>query len=92
LDRDLTGRFGSESYAAEELIAEMGSAFLCAKLNITNSPRPDHAQYIDHWLKIMKADKKAVFTAASAASKASDYLEDRLNGQMNLKGERYHVT
>jgi len=77
LNRDLSGRFGSESYAAEELIAEMGAAFLCAKLGVTNAPRADHAQYIEHWLKIMKADKKAIFTAASAASKAADYLEEQ---------------
>lgn len=80
LARDLSGHFGSESYAAEELIAEMGAAFLCAKLGVTNAPRADHAQYIEHWLNIMKADKKAIFTAASAASKAADYLEEQFAG------------
>jgi antirestriction protein ArdC len=58
----------------EELIAELGAAFLCASLNITLDPRPDHAAYIDSWLKVLKSDKKAVFTAASQASQAVDYL------------------
>ncbi|MEZ5801871.1 MAG: zincin-like metallopeptidase domain-containing protein [Rhizobiaceae bacterium] len=74
LDRDLTGRFGSESYAAEELVAELGAAFLCGDLGITPEPRADHAQYIAHWLKILKDDKKAVFTAASKASEAANWL------------------
>ena len=58
----------------EELVAEPGAAFLCAALAITPEPRADHAAYIDHWLRVMKGDKKAIFTAASAAAKASDYL------------------
>lgn len=74
LDRDLSGRFGSDSYAMEELVAELGAAFLCAELGITVAPRPDHAAYLANWLKVLKADKKAVFTAASAASRAADYL------------------
>jgi antirestriction protein ArdC len=72
LDRDLNGRFGGESYAAEELIAELGAAFLCATLGVTAKLR--HASYIANWLKVLKDDKRAVFTAASAASKAADYL------------------
>ncbi len=75
LDRDLGMRFGKESYAAEELIAELGAAFLCADLSVTPSLRDDHAQYIDHWLKIMKVDKKAIFTAAARANKALEYLQ-----------------
>jgi len=51
-----------------------GAAFLCADLGITLEPRPDHAAYIDSWLKVLKADKKAIFTAASQAAKATDYL------------------
>ena len=58
----------------EELVAELGSAFLCADIGISPQPRPDHAAYVDHWLKVLKADKKAIFTAASQASKAADYL------------------
>ncbi|CAB3802777.1 DNA primase TraC [Paraburkholderia ultramafica] len=74
LDRQLGKRFGDEAYAAEELIAEMGSAFVCAQLGITPEVREDHASYLDHWLKVLKADKKAIFTAASQAQRACDYL------------------
>lgn len=72
--REFGERFGDDAYAMEELVAEMSAAFLCADLGITAEPRPDHAAYIDHWLRIMKGDKKAIFTAASAAAKASDFL------------------
>ena len=73
-NRDLKGRFGSESYAMEELVAELGAAFLCGHFNISSSPRQDHAQYLTHWLSIMKSDKRAIFTAASKASQAVDFL------------------
>lgn len=74
LDRDLGHRFGSEAYAMEELIAELGSAFLCADLGLDTAPRPDHAAYVAHWLKVLKADKRAIFTAASQADKAARFL------------------
>ena len=74
LDRDLSGRFGSEAYAAEELVAELGAAFLCADLELTNQPRPDHAAYVASWLKVLKADSRAIFTAAAKAQEAADYL------------------
>ncbi|MDR5769658.1 zincin-like metallopeptidase domain-containing protein [Caballeronia sp. LZ028] len=74
LDRQLGKRFGDDAYAAEELIAEMGAAFVCAQLGLTPEVRDDHAAYLDHWLKVLKADKKAVFTAASQAQKACDFL------------------
>lgn len=74
LDRDLTGRFGNEAYAVEELIAELGAAFLCADLGITPTPREDHASYIRNWLTVLKSDKKAIFTAASKASEAANWL------------------
>jgi antirestriction protein ArdC len=67
-------RWGDEGYAIEELVAELGAAFLCADLNITPSIREDHAAYIGHWLKILKDDKRAIFSAASHASKAAEYL------------------
>ena len=73
LDRDLTGRFGSEAYAAEELIAEMGSAFLCAQLGIELEGL-QHPQYLENWLKVLKGDKRAIFTASSKAREASEYL------------------
>jgi antirestriction protein ArdC len=74
LDRDLSGRFGNEAYAVEELVAELGAAFLCADLSITNTPRPDHAAYIANWLEVLRQDKRAIFTAARKASQATDYL------------------
>lgn len=74
LNRDLTGRFSSESYILEELVAETGAAFLCAELGLSAEPRQDHAQYLMHWLRVMKADKKAIFTAAAKASEAARYL------------------
>ena len=74
LNRDLSGRFGKEAYAMEELVAELGSAFLCAEHHITPQPRPDHAAYIANWLQVLKDDKRAIFTAASKASQASQYL------------------
>ena len=67
-------RFGDSGYAMEELVAEIGSAFLCADLEITPEPREDHAAYIESWLKALKNDKRAVFTAASHAQRATDYL------------------
>jgi antirestriction protein ArdC len=72
--RELGKRFGDAAYAMEELVAELGAAFLCADLGITAGPRADHAQYLDHWLGVMKADKKAIFTAASKASEAAAFL------------------
>ncbi len=72
LDRDLRNRFGSEAYAREELIAELTSAFLCAHLAIV--PRVRHADYLGHWLQILKSDAHAIFHAASQASKACDFI------------------
>lgn len=55
-------------------VAELGASYLCAELGVTTNLRPDHAAYIAHWLDIMREDKKAIFTAASAAQRAADYL------------------
>jgi antirestriction protein ArdC len=75
LDRDLgRKRFGDAGYAMEELVAEIGAAFLCADLGITPETRDDHAAYIASWLQVLKNDKRAIFTAASHAQKAADYL------------------
>ena len=76
LARELGKRFGDNAYAAEELIAEMGSAFLCADLGITPEVREDHAAYLAHWLEVLKADSRAIFTAASQAQRAADYLHE----------------
>jgi antirestriction protein ArdC len=72
LDRDLKNRFGSRNYAAEELIAELGAAFLCAEFGFDGDVRS--AGYIASWIELLKADKRAFFTACSQASKAADYL------------------
>ena len=75
LNRNLGGkRFGDEGYAREELVAELGSAFLCADLEITPTVRDDHASYIDHWLSVLRRDKRAIFQAAAHAQRAADYL------------------
>lgn len=73
LDRDLSGRFGTEAYAAEELIAELSAAFLCASHNITGDLR--HAGYIENWLRVLRDDNRAIFKAAAMAQKAADYVQ-----------------
>ena len=72
LDRDQTGRFGSAPYAREELVAELASAFLCAALGI--EPTVRHADYLGSWLEVLRADNRAIFRAASQASKAAEFL------------------
>jgi len=67
-------RWGDEGYAQEELVAELGAAFLCADLGITAELREDHAAYVASWLRVLKNDKRAVFTAASHAQRATEYL------------------
>jgi antirestriction protein ArdC len=74
LARVLGKRFGDNAYAAEDLIAELGAAFLCADLGITPEPRDDHAAYLAHWLKVLREDKRAIFSAAAHAQRAVDYL------------------
>jgi len=76
-DRQLGKRFGDDAYAAEELIAELGAAFTCNHLGLSSEPREDHAQYIQHWLRVLKADKKAIFIAASKAQQACDWMQKR---------------
>jgi len=67
-------RWGDEGYAAEELVAELGAAFLCADLAIAAEPRDDHASYVASWLEVLKNDKRAIFTAAAHAQRAADFL------------------
>ncbi|MFE3836464.1 ArdC family protein [Pseudogemmobacter sonorensis] len=75
LDRDFgRKRWGDEGYAREELVAELGAAFLCADLALTLEPSADHAAYIQSWLTVLKGDKRAIFTAAAHAQRAADYL------------------
>jgi antirestriction protein ArdC len=75
LDRDFgRKRWGDEGYAMEELVAELGSAYLCADLDLTPEVREDHAAYIENWLTVLKNDKRAIFTAAAHAQRAADFL------------------
>jgi antirestriction protein ArdC len=76
LNRGFEGnhRFGGEAYAVEELVAELGAAFLSVDLQLTPELRPDHASYIQNWLKVLKNDNRAIFTAAAHAQRACDYL------------------
>ena len=73
-DRQLGKRFGDNAYAAEELIAELGAAFTCAHLGLSTEPREDHAQYLASWLRVLTANSRAIFTSASKAQQACDWL------------------
>lgn len=74
LGRNLSSCFGTADYAMEELVAELGAAFLCAEYLVLHTPRPDHAAYIAEWLAILKSDKRAIFDASTRATKAAEYL------------------
>jgi antirestriction protein ArdC len=77
LDRDFgRKRWGDEGYAREELVAELGAAFLCADLGLELEPREDHAAYLESWLQVLSADKRFIFTAAAHAQRACDFLHD----------------
>jgi antirestriction protein ArdC len=75
LDREFgRKRWGDEGYAMEELVAELGAAFLCADLDLTLETREDHAAYLSHWLAVLKRDNRAIFAAAAHAQRAADFL------------------
>lgn len=75
LERDFGRKsWGDAGYAREELVAELGSAFLAADLGLTLEPRDDHAAYLGHWLSVLKEDKRAIFSAAAHAQRAADFL------------------
>jgi antirestriction protein ArdC len=76
LNREFGKRFGDDVYAQEELVAELGAAFLCADLDVTNEPRADHAAYVASWLKTLKSHPLILFTSASKAERAVTYLHD----------------
>jgi antirestriction protein ArdC len=83
LNRDFgRKRFGDEGYAMEEIVAELGAAFLCADLELTPEVRDDHASYCASWIKVLKNDKRAIFTAASHAQRAVDFLHNAATGIM----------
>ena len=79
LNRAFGKRFGDKAYCFEEACAEIGAAFLCARLGIASEPHPDHARYIHHWLKVMQEEPRAIFAAADKAQEAVTYL-DNLQG------------
>jgi len=76
LNRVKGKKFGDTTYAGEELVAELGAAFLCAEFDITTADKSNHPGYIDYWLQVLRNDKQCLLTAASQASKAVDYLNE----------------
>jgi antirestriction protein ArdC len=90
LDREFGARFGDSSYAFEELIAEIGSAYLCAECAV-DAPIAAHADYLASWLKVMRADKKAIFTASSQAAKAAEWVATKA-GWRTVEGDESDAT
>jgi antirestriction protein ArdC len=88
LDRDMSGRFGSNAYAAEELVAEMASAMWCAQMAITPADRSeDHAAYLAGWLDVLHADARALVTVASRAQAAVDFLNEAAGYDIESDGD-----
>jgi antirestriction protein ArdC len=77
LGRDLSGRYGSEAYAMEECVADLAASFVLADLGIAHRPRPDHAAYLASWVRVLKHDPRAIFTAASKAQAVADWMTER---------------
>ena len=88
LNRDLANRFGSDAYAAEELVAELGSALIGADLELPVTHLDNHASYIDHWLRILRADERALMTAAARAEEAASYLLARAGRGLTTGGDQ----
>lgn len=76
-DREMKGGFGTPEYAFEELVAELGAAFLCMETGISREPRPDHAAYIKAWIKALKNDNKYIFKASRLAQKAVKWIKEQ---------------
>ena len=74
LAREFGKRFGDKAYAFEELVAEIGAGMMCAELGLANEVHDSHASYVDHWLRILRADKTAIIHAAAKAEQAFSYL------------------
>ena len=85
LDRDFSKRFSRETLAMEEMTAELTAAMVLAGLGIAHHPRPDHAAYVASWLRALKDDPRAVFTAASRAQAASDWMWARQGGSAQVQ-------
>lgn len=77
LARPIRNLMGSDGYAREELVAELGAAFLCADLGLSDEPREDHAAYLASWLKVLREDKRAIVAAASAAQRAVNFMHEK---------------
>jgi antirestriction protein ArdC len=77
-------RWGDQAYALEELVAEIGAAFICTDLALTPEPRPDHASYIAHWLQALQNDSRFIFAAAAHAQRAADFLHATISGERGL--------
>jgi len=82
LARDLANRFGSDAYAVEELIAELGAAFICHSYGIDVADRPDHAQYLTSWCSVLREKPNVLWTVASKAQAAMDHLETYVKASM----------
>lgn len=91
LAREFGKRFGDQAYAAEELVAEIGSAFLCASLGV-NCALEHHASYLDHWRKLLRSDPRAIITAASKAQAAADYLLARIRPEQVSESDDVEVA
>ena len=76
LDRLKSKRFGDKNYAFEELVAEIGAVFMSVQFGVSPAPRPDHAQYLNNWIAALKAEPRVIFTAASQAQKAVDFIAE----------------
>lgn len=87
LDREMPGETPKERYANEELVAEIGAAFLAAELGLAIEPREDHAAYIANWLQALRNDKRLIFKAASEAQKAADYLIEKAGGNRQTEAD-----
>jgi antirestriction protein ArdC len=78
LNRDFGRKcWGDAGYASEELVAELGSAFLCADLDLHQEPREDNAAYIANWLEVLKNDNRAIFAASAYAQRAANYINQK---------------
>jgi antirestriction protein ArdC len=85
LNRSFGKRFGDDAYAFEELVAELGAAFTVGQLGMIDATIEAHADYVQSWIKVLKGDKKAIFTAASQAAKASDFILNQEASVSRLK-------
>lgn len=91
LDRNLRFRYGDAESAMEEIIAELTSAMLCGDLDITPQPRLDHAHYIASWLRVLKSDKTAIFTAAAKAAQSAQYWQDRQPDTASSASRQHYI-